>query len=176
MVSTNTRNLSSILELSDLMLDTAADMCDADGWFFYNVNDDKFLTLSYSVNKSLKITRRGSDNLVYAPTVFLPEIKNQPQKSIAAACFFSKGVINSNNIYADNKFDNSFFAEFDEDNNYATVSVLSIPVTTRRGYVVGIAQFVNPRDESGPDLYAGHPEKHHFNLQAHRSSAGKQNA
>ena len=48
MVSTNTRNLSSILELSDLMLaeanhaeivekimDTAADMCDADGWFFY---------------------------------------------------------------------------------------------------------------------------------------------
>lgn len=89
-------------------MDTAADMCDADGWFFYNVNDDKFLTLSYSVNKSLKITRRGSDNLVYAPTVFLPEIKNQPQKSIAAACFFSKGVINSNNIYADNKFDNSF--------------------------------------------------------------------
>ena len=90
LVSTNTRNLSSILELSDLMLaeanhaeivekimDTAADMCDADGWFFYNVNDDKFLTLSYSVNKSLKITRRGSDNLVYAPTVFLPEIKNQ---------------------------------------------------------------------------------------------------
>ena len=90
-MSTNTRNLSSILELSDLMLaeanhaeivekimDTAADMCDADGWFFYNVNDDKFLTLSYSVNKSLKITRRGSDNLVYAPTVFLPEIKNQP--------------------------------------------------------------------------------------------------
>ena len=75
LVSTNTRNLSSILELSDLMLaeanhaeivekimDTAADMCDADGWFFYNVNDDKFLTLSYSVNKSLKITRRGSDN------------------------------------------------------------------------------------------------------------------
>ena len=71
MVSTNTRNLSSILELSDLMLaeanhaeivekimDTAADMCDADGGFFYNVNDDKFLTLSYSVNKSLKITRR----------------------------------------------------------------------------------------------------------------------
>lgn len=164
-MSTNTRNLSSILELSDLMLaeanhaeivekimDTAADMCDADGWFFYNVNDDKFLTLSYSVNKSLKITRRGSDNLVYAPTVFLPEIKNQPQKSIAAACFFSKGVINSNNIYADNKFDNSFFAEFDEDNNYATVSVLSIPVTTRRGYVVGIAQFVNPRDESGRTL------------------------
>lgn len=106
MVSTNTRNLSSILELSDLMLaeanhaeivekimDTAADMCDADGWFFYNVNDDKFLTLSYSVNKSLKITRRGSDNLVYAPTVFLPEIKNQPQKSIAAACFSAKASL-----------------------------------------------------------------------------------
>lgn len=74
-------------------MDTAADMCDADGWFFYNVNDDKFLTLSYSVNKSLKITRRGSDNLVYAPTVFLPEIKNQPQKSIAAACFSAKASL-----------------------------------------------------------------------------------
>lgn len=165
MALTNTRNLSSILELSDLMLtesnhsdvvekimDTAANICDADGYFFYNVNDDKFLALSYSVNKSLKICRRGSDNLVYSPTIFLPEMKNQPKKSIAENCFFAKEVINANNIYAQTDLDNHFFAEFDEDNNYATVSVLSIPVTTRRGYVVGIAQFVNPRDESGRAL------------------------
>lgn len=165
MALTNTRNLSSILELNDLMLkesnhsdvvekimDTAADLCAADGYFFYNVNDDKFLALTYSVNKSLKVTRRGSENLVYAPTIFLPEMKNQPQRSIAETCYFTKEVINANNIYAHTDFDNHFFAEFDEDNNYATVSVLSIPITTRRGYVVGIAQFINPRDESGRTL------------------------
>ena len=84
----NTRNLSTILELNDLIqntenysdivekiMDTAANLCDADSYFFYDVNDDKFLTLSYSVSKSLHILRKGSDNLAYAPTIFLPESK-----------------------------------------------------------------------------------------------------
>ena len=116
---------------------------------FYNVNDEKFLSLTYLTNKSLKITRRGSDNLVYAPTIFLPEQKNRPQKSIAETCFFTRSVINSDNIYANKDFDNHFFSDFDDSNNYATISVLSFPIFTRRGYIVGIAQFINPRDENG---------------------------
>lgn len=162
---TNNRNLNAILELNDLILseenhsdvvekimDTAADMCDADGYFFYNVNDEKFLTLSYCVNKSLKIHRQGSENLVYAPTIFLPESKNKEQRSIAESCFFTKEIINLNNIYANTQYDNSFFAEFDESNDYSTVSILSFPIMTRKGYIVGIAQFINPRDESGRTL------------------------
>lgn len=165
MALSNTRNLSAILELNDLILnqenhsdvvekimDTAADICDADSYFFYNVNDDKFLTLSYSISKSLHISRKGSDNMAYAPTIFLPEQKNKEQKTIAEDCFFTKGIINLNNIYANTKFDNSFFTEFDEDNDYSTVSILSFPITTRKGYIVGIAQFINPRDESGRTL------------------------
>jgi len=167
-------NLTSILQLSDLALtetnldevvekimDTAADLCNADGYFFYNVNDEKFLTLTYSVNKSLRISRRGSDNLVYAPTVFLPEQKKLSRKSIAETCFFTQSVINSSNIYANTDYDNRFFAEFDEDNNYATVTVLSFPITTRRGYIVGIAQFVNPRDENGQTItFSADVQKH----------------
>ena len=161
----NSRNLSAILELNDLLLseedhsivvekimDTAANMCDADGYFFYNVNDEKFLTLSYCVNKSLRICRKGSENIVYAPTIFLPECKNKEQRSIAENCFFTKEIINLSNIYANTQYDNSFFAEFDESNDYATVSILSFPIMTRKGYIVGIAQFVNPRDESGRTL------------------------
>ena len=161
----NTRNLSTILELNDLIqntenysdivekiMDTAANLCDADSYFFYNVNDDKFLTLSYSVSKSLHILRKGSDNLAYAPTIFLPESKRKEQKTIAEDCFFSKEIINLNNIYANDKYDNSFFMEFDEDNDYSTVSILSFPITTRKKDIVGIAQFINPRDESGRTL------------------------
>lgn len=165
MVLQDTRKLNTILELNDLLIsennhssivekimDTAADICDADSYFFYNVNDDKFLTLSYSVNRSLKICRRGSDNLIYAPTIFLPEVKNKEQKTIAESCFFTKSIININNLYANTQYDNSFFSEFDEDNNYSTVSILSFPIITRKGYIVGIAQFTNPRDESGHAL------------------------
>lgn len=161
----NTRNLSTILELNDLIqntenysdivekiMDTAANLCDADSYFFYNVNDDKFLTLSYSVSKSLHILRKGSDNLAYAPTIFLPESKRKEQKTIAEDCFFSKEIINLNNIYANDKYDNRFFMEFDEDNDYSTVSILSFPITTRKKDIVGIAQFINPRDESGRTL------------------------
>ena len=121
MAFTNTRDLTSILQLSDLALtepnhaeavekimDTAAELCRADGYLFYNIDDEKFLTLSYMVNKSLKITRRGSDNLIYAPTVFLPEQKNLPQKSVAETCFFTKSVINADNVYANKDYDNRF--------------------------------------------------------------------
>ncbi len=162
MAFTNAHDLTSILQLNDLALtesnhaevvkkimDTAAELCRADGCLFYNVNDEKFLSLTYLTNKSLKITRRGSDNLVYAPTIFLPEQKNRPQKSIAETCFFTRSVINSDNIYANKDFDNHFFSDFDDSNNYATISVLSFPIFTRRGYIVGIAQFINPRDENG---------------------------
>lgn len=161
----DTRKLNTILELNDLLIsesnhssvvekimDTAADICDADSYFFYNVNDDKFLTLSYSANRSLKIFRHGSDNLIYAPTIFLPEVKSKETKTIAESCFFTKSIININNLYANPQYDNSFFSEFDEDNNYSTVSILSFPIITRKGDIVGIAQFINPRDESGHTL------------------------
>ena len=105
MAFTNARDLTSILQLNDLALtesnhaevvkkimDTAAELCRADGCLFYNVNDEKFLSLTYLTNKSLKITRRGSDNLVYAPTIFLPEQKNRPQKSIAETCFLPEAL------------------------------------------------------------------------------------
>lgn len=165
MASTSFNMLTDILRLTDLALsdqnyaavvekimDTAGDLCQAEGYFFYNINDDKFLALTYSVNKKLKISRRGSDNLVYSPVIYLPEQKNKAKKSIAEACYFKYGIITENNIYANSDYDNSFFSDFDEENDYATVSVMAIPVTTRKGYSVGIALFINPRDENGRSI------------------------
>ncbi len=165
MASSSFNMLTDILKLTDLALneqnyaavvekimDAAGELCQAEGYFFYNINDDKFLDLAYSVNKKLKISRRGSDNLVYSPVIYLPEQKNKAKKSIAEACYFKYGIITENNIYANSDYDNSFFSDFDEENNYATVSVMAIPVTTRKGYFVGIALFINPRDENGRNL------------------------
>lgn len=165
MASTSFNMLTDILRLTDLALseqnyaavvekimDTAGELCQAEGYFFYNINDDKFLDLAYSVNKKLKICRRGSDNLVYSPVIYLPEQKNKAKKSIAEACYFKYGIITENNIYANSDYDNSFFSDFDEENDYATVSVMAIPVTTRKGYSVGIALFINPRDETGRSI------------------------
>lgn len=165
MAATPPNMLTEILQLTDLVLsessyadivekimDTAAELCQAEGYFFYNINDDKFLDLTYTVNKKLKISRRGSDNLVHSPVIYLPEQKNKPKKSIAESCYFKYATINENNIYANPDYDNSFFSDFDEENDYSTVSVMAIPVTNRRNYVVGIAIFINPRDESGRNI------------------------
>lgn len=45
--------------------------------------------------------------------------------------------------------DNSFFVAYDETNAYRTISVLTLPIVSRKENIVGIAQFVNPQDYNG---------------------------
>lgn len=151
-----------ILELNNLILHekdynkviekimlTAQKISSADGCFFYTVNDEQFLSLNFSNNNSLRLSKSGSDNLSYLQTVFLPERKNKTPKSFAEICAFNNEIINANNIYSLADIDNSFFLNYDETHNYSTVSVLTLPVIGRKNNMVGIAQFVNPLDANG---------------------------
>lgn len=110
-LAANTDILPDLLKLNTLILtekdfttiiekimDVAANACNADGGFFYSINDDNFLSLDYSFNRSLRLSRRGSDNIVYTPTIYLPEKKSKNPKSAIELCFFNNEVINFDNI------------------------------------------------------------------------------
>lgn len=134
------------------IMDVAASACNADGGFFYSLNDDNFLSLDYSFNKTLRISRRGSDNLAYTPTVYITERKNKSPKSAIEVCFFNNEVINVDNIYGSTDIDNDFFVSYDETHAYRTVSVLTMPILSRKRNIVGIAQFINAQDNNGKTI------------------------
>ena len=80
------------------IMDTAANICNADCGFFYTLNDDNFLSLDYSFNKSQRTALRGSDNLTLFQTVYLPERKTKNPKSVVEICYFNNEVVNTANL------------------------------------------------------------------------------
>ena len=99
---TNADILPDLLKLNNLLIteknftvviesimDTAANICNADCGFFYTLNDENFLSLNYSFNKSQRTTLHGSDNLPLFQTIYLPELKNKTPKSVVENCYFN---------------------------------------------------------------------------------------
>ena len=138
--------------LIEKIMDTAGAACGADCGFFYGISDDSFLSLDYSYNISLRLSHRGSDNQSFMPVVYLPEQRTKKNKSFVEQCYFNREIINAPNIYAAADTDNTFFANYDDDNGYRTISALTLPVINRKNDIVGIAQFINPVDNYGKNI------------------------
>lgn len=130
----------------------AGKSCAADAGFFYTVNDDKFVTLEYSYNDSLNQEKFGSDNNVYAETIFLPEARNKQKKSDIEQAALNNEVIILPHIYGNTELNLDFYTRYDEQNNYNCISGITIPLTNHKGYIVGIAQFVNPQNYKGKNI------------------------
>lgn len=130
----------------------AGQACTADAGFFYTVSDDKFLNLEYSYNSKLGISKIGSDNNIYTPAIYLPESRAKTLKSAAEAAALNNEIINLPAIYNSTELDNTFFANYDSLHDYTSVTLLTVPLTNRKGYVIGIAQFVNPKDAKGKSI------------------------
>ena len=128
------------------IMTVAVRACGADAGFFFTVSDDKFLNLEYSLNNTLRSSKKGSDNLPAFPTVFLPDIKNNPQKGLVEQVILNNEILNYHNIHEVSQLDLTFFNKYDEDNDYRTMSVLSLPITSRKGEVIAAAVFVNAKD------------------------------
>lgn len=154
--------LTDILELNNFIakeqdyvvviekiMDAAMKASNADGCFFYTLNDDCYLSLDYTFNKKLNIKRLGSDNTIDFPTIYLPDAKNKNRKTFIESCALSAKPLNASNMLSYTDIDNSFLESFDEEHNYKTISVLTLPIISRRDVVIGIAQFINARDENG---------------------------
>ena len=131
------------------IIDLAGHFCSAEAGFFYTLVDDKFLNLEYSYNEKLNIRKLGSDNNQYQTSIFIPESRSKQQKSAIETCVINNEIINLPEIYGTNKLDNSFFANYDSLNDYSSISLLTIPLVNRKGYVIGGVQYVNCKDAKG---------------------------
>lgn len=135
--------------LIEKIMRVAAKAASADGCFFFEISPDKFMSLNYSNIKSLKERQVGIDNIDFFAPIALSDIKNKTAKRPAEICALNREIINTDNIYHDEDIDTSFISEFDNKNNYATVSVLALPLVDRKDNLVGVTQFINAMDNNG---------------------------
>lgn len=147
-ITTEPDYLSSIAKIIDL----AGHTCSAEVGFFYTFTDDKFLNLEYSYNEKLNIRKFGSDNNIYQTGIFIPDSRSKQQKSAIERCVINNEIINLPDIYSSTKLDNTFFANYDSLNDYLSLSLLTIPLVNRKGYVIGAVQYINPKDIKGKNI------------------------
>lgn len=129
----------------------AGRFCDAEVGFFYTV-DDKFINLEYSYNDKLKVSKLGSDNNVYTSTIYIPDSRSKSSRSAVELAVINNEIINLPSVYDAVELDSNFFNNYDTINNYTTVSCLTMPLSNRKGYVIGVVQFVNPKDAKGKSI------------------------
>lgn len=130
----------------------AGRVCSAEVAFFYTFNDDKFLSLEYSYNTKLNSYKFGFDNNIYTSPVFNESGQSATGKSAVEISAFNNEIINIPSIYETKELDNHFFANYDSLNDYISISCLSLPLTNRKGNVIGVVQFVNPKDGKGKNI------------------------
>ena len=162
MAETTETQLSELLELNNKVLSGkdyddvlsqilsyAQKVSRADGLFTYILNDDNFFSLESTKINSLDINKNGSDNISIYATIYLPELKNKPTKSMAESCAYNKEIINSGNVFSTNEYDNKLFKRLETEKNYSVVSCLSLPIINRKGHIIAVIQFINAKDNYG---------------------------
>lgn len=136
-------------DIIEKVMQIAAKTAVADGYFFYEITPEKYMTLVYSDVKSLSKRLNGLDNALFYETKSLSEIRQKAVKRPAELCALGHEIINAENVYHNQTIDTTFIRGFDEKYGYSTVSTLVIPLVNRKGTVVGVAQFINALDHNG---------------------------
>lgn len=145
----NNLNSTDTEKMIPKVIDTAAQIANADGCFFFHVTPQHFMNLIYSWVDSLNLSLSGTSNMRFFPSVFLPDSKNKKNKRPSETCAIYGKIINSKNIFTEPNIETNFFKDFDKINDYTTVSVLTFPLFDSKQNVIGVAQFLNARDSRG---------------------------
>ncbi|MEM7110984.1 MAG: SpoIIE family protein phosphatase [Chloroflexota bacterium] len=127
-------------------------ICNADGATLYLCDNDNCLQFSISMTASLGIAYGGTTGLaapydplpLYEPQTGLPNHHN-----IATHVFHERYSVSIPDIYAEQNFDFSGTRAFDQQNNYRSVSCLTVPLQTDR--VIGVLQLLNAQDPEQAD-------------------------
>lgn len=130
-------------------MEVAANISNADGYFFFHVTPGQYINLVYSKINSLATSVSGTANMLMFPSVSVAEIKDKKNKRPAELCAVNQEIINSSNIFNEPNVDVDVLREFDENNNYTTLSLLAFPLFGSKHTVIGVAQFINATDDKG---------------------------
>ncbi len=147
-----TGELSSEDNVNDFIakvMETAAGIANADACFFFHVTPAHFMNLVYSRIESLNSTTSGTSNMLWFPSVFLPDIKQVAKKRPSEACAINGEIINSTNIFNEPNIEASLLKEFNKKADYNSVSALVFPLFDSKHHIIGVAQFINALDANG---------------------------
>jgi HD-GYP domain-containing protein (c-di-GMP phosphodiesterase class II) len=129
--------------LMEKILSEARRFVNADAGSIYLMENGR-LHFSYTQNATLEQRTRKGEKLIYA-TFSIPIDKT----SIAGYVAETGTALNIADVY---KIDSSkpyrFSRKFDVASRYTTCSVLTLPLKTGRGEILGVLQIINARDEN----------------------------
>ena len=130
--------------LLERVLTEARQVVNADAGSIY-IRENNQLHFSYTQNATLAKRLAPGSKLIYS-TFSVPINDN----SIAGFVANSGQILNITDVYEnDSVCPYRFSRKFDVASGYRTRSMLTIPLTTYRGDVVGVLQIINAQDETG---------------------------
>jgi sigma-B regulation protein RsbU (phosphoserine phosphatase) len=138
--------------LLERILVEAKAVCNADAGTLYMRTEDDHLRFAIVLTESLGIALGGtSGNVVNFPLLPLynKETGEPNHHNVASHVALTGKSIHIPNIYEAEGFDFSATKVFDRQNNYRSISSLTVPLKDNKGEVVGVLQLLNALDEDG---------------------------
>jgi len=141
---------NEVTEINDLdlllekILTKAREFVNADAGSIYIKEKDQ-LRFSHSQNDTLSKKLQPGKKLIY--TTFSLPINNN---SIAGYVANTGGILNIPDVYEiSDEVSYGFSKSFDEVSHYRSKSMLTVPLKTSRGDIVGVLQMINAKDKYG---------------------------
>jgi phosphoserine phosphatase RsbU/P len=134
--------------LERILLETMS-LCNADAGTLYLPTEDKTLRFAMMHTRSLDIALGGTTGkeIPFLPLPLYDPETNEPNFRNVATYVALKGEsINVADIYMDDIFDFAGTKAFDAQNNYCTISNLTIPLKDHENNVIGVLQLINSQD------------------------------
>ena len=137
--------------LLNRILDEAQSITNADGGTLYLLHEsDQNARLEFSLlrNRSLNIRLEGQQvkDLGLPPIRLYLEDGRENHHHVAAYAVHAKKIVSIADVHQQTDFDFSGTQQFDEQNNYCSVSFLAVPLLNHTDDVIGVLQLVNARE------------------------------
>jgi len=144
-------------QLLERILRSARSMTHADGGTLYLTSaDGARLCFSIAINDTLKMYLGGaSGRPVNIPGIALRDAEGKPNLAAVAAYAAHTGKsVNIPNVYESDLFNFSGMRQFDEQYQYHSQSLLTVPMTDHEGDLIGVLQLINAKDPQSGDTRA----------------------
>ena len=134
-------------KLMDMLLLGAKDLTNADGGSLYVINDEKELEFKIFRNDSLGINLGGitGEEINYPNIRLFNEDGSENLSNVVSYSVHNEISTNIGDIRTSDQFDFTGPRRFDEERNYTTRSILTVPLKPRGGSVIGAFQIINAR-------------------------------
>jgi len=130
--------------LLERVLFRAREWVNADAGSIY-IRDGEQLNFVYTQNDTLQSKLDDGEKLIYS--TFTIPINDKSISGYVASTGEALNLPDVYNLASDVSY--SFSRQFDEASGYKTTSVLTIPLKTTKGKILGILQIINGQDEDG---------------------------